>query len=69
MQSEIGANDRGFLASAAGRMTFWGPSITGILGIVLAFNAALSDEYVGAGACLAASALAFGVIVYGHSRR
>ena len=54
----------GFFESAARRLAFWGPTITGILGIVLALNAALSDDYVGAGVCLAASTLAFGAIAY-----
>ena len=59
----------GFMTAAARRMAFWGSAIVGILGIVLALNAALSDEYVGAGACLAASALALGVIGYTFVRR
>ena len=54
----------GFSASMARRVGLWGPLITGFVGMVLALNASLSDEYVGAGVCLAASALAFGVIVY-----
>ncbi len=54
----------GFMTAAARRMAFWGSAIVGILGIVLALNAALSDEYTGAGACLAASALALGIIGY-----
>ncbi len=59
----------GFMAAAATRMVFWGSTIVGILGIVLALNAALSDEYTGAGACLAASALALGIIGYTFGRR
>jgi hypothetical protein len=34
------------------------------LGIILAINAALDSEFIGVGACLAASALAFGAIGY-----
>ncbi len=63
------AETGGFMAAAATRMVFWGSTIIGILGIVLALNAALSDEYAGAGACLAASALALGVIGYTFVRR
>jgi len=36
----------------------------GFLGIILAINAALDSEFIGVGACLAASALAFGAIGY-----
>ncbi len=68
MQTETAENS-GFMAAAATRMVFWGSTIVGILGIVLALNAALSDEYTGAGACLAASALAFGIIGYTFRRR
>ena len=59
----------GFMAAAARRMVFWGSMIVGVLGIVLALNAALSDEYTGAGACLVASALALGIIGYTFVRR
>ena len=58
-----------FMATAATRMAFWGSTIVGVLGIVLALNAALSDEYTGAGACLVASALALGIIGYTFVRR
>ncbi len=63
------AETGGFMTAAARRMVFWGSTIVGILGIVLAVNAALSDEYTGAGACLAASALALGIIGYTFVRR
>ena len=63
MQMET-AEAGGFMTAAAMRMVFWGSTIVWILGIVLALNAALSDEYVGAGICLAASALALGIIGY-----
>ena len=53
-----------FLHSMATRVAIWGPTITGLLGLVLAVNAAGSSQYVGAGVCLAASALAFGVVAY-----
>jgi hypothetical protein len=59
----------GFMPAMAFRMAIWGPTIVGILGVVLALNAALSDEYTGAGACLVASALAFGVLAYLSLRR
>ena len=47
-----------FMAEAAIRVLFGGSKAIWVLGIVLAINTSLSDEYVGAGACLAASALA-----------
>ncbi len=59
----------GFMTAAARRGVFWGSTIVGVLGIVLALNAGLSDEYAGAGACLAASALALGVIGYAFVRK
>ena len=68
MQMET-AEAGGFMTAAATRIVSWGSTIVGILGIVLALNAALSDEYTGAGACLAASALAFGIIGYTFRRR
>ncbi len=64
-----GTEAEGFVAAAATRIVFWGSTIVGILGVVLALNAALSDEYTGAGACLAASALAFGIIGYTFVRK
>jgi hypothetical protein len=39
-----------------------GTLLTGVAGIILALNAASSNEFVGAGICLAASALAFGLL-------
>ena len=57
------------MAEAARRLTFWGSTIVAVLGVVLAINASLSDEYTGAGVCLAASALAIGVISYTFMRR
>ncbi len=58
------ATDRSATASAsrAGRIAFWGLTIAGCLGLVLAINAATSGQFGGAGACLAASALSFGAI-------
>ncbi len=61
--------DQPFLVSMATRVTLLGPTITGVLGLILAVNAALSDEYIGAGVCLAASGLAFGVMAYAFLRR
>ena len=63
MQMET-AEAGGFMTAAARRTAFWGSAIVGFLGVVLALNAGLSDQYAGAGACLAASALAFGVVAY-----
>ncbi len=45
--------------TTAERLALWGSTIVGFLGIIIAINAALSGEYVGAGVCLAAAALAF----------
>ena len=59
----------GFLTGMARRTALWGSTIVGFLGIVLALNAGLSDEYTGAGVCLGASALAFGVVAYVSLRR
>lgn len=59
----------GFIASAAPRTAFWGCTIVGFAGLIVAFNAALDSEYVGAGALLIASAVAFGAIGHVASRR
>ena len=58
-----------FLESMSRRVVAVGSVVAGSLGLVLAVNAALSDEYIGAGVCLAASALAFGVLAYAFLRR
>jgi hypothetical protein len=58
-----------FMSDAASRLLFWVGTTIGILGVVLAINAAYSDEYTGAGACLAASALALGINGYFFIRR
>ncbi len=58
-----------FMAAAARRLTFWGSTIVAVLGVVLAINAAYSDEYTGAGVCLAASALAIGILSHTFIRR
>ena len=60
---------RGFFASAAPRIAFWGSTVVGFAALILAFNAALDDEYVGAGVLLIASAVAFGAIGYVSGRR
>lgn len=57
------------MADAARRLTFWGSTIVGVLGVVLAINASLTDDYTGAGVCLAASALAIGILSYTFMRR
>ena len=59
----------GFFASAARRIAFWGSTLVGFAGLILAINAALDDEYVGAGVLLVASAVAFGAIGYVSGRR
>ncbi len=63
------AETHSFFKAAARRMAFWGSTIVGILGIVLAINAGFSDEFIGAGVCLAGSAMAFGVLGYTFVRR
>lgn len=45
-----------FMANTAKQFGFWDSIIIEILGVVFAFNAVSSDEYTGAGVCLAASA-------------
>ena len=66
---ETNQHSRPFVESMARRVVSWGPTITGFLGLILAVNAALGDQFIGAGACLAASALAFGVVAYAFLRR
>ena len=58
-----------FLTSMARRMVSWGSAVTAFGGWVFAINAALDNEYIGSGVCLAASALAFGVIAYAFLRK
>lgn len=50
------------VTQAVRRLYLVGLSVIGVLGIVLALNAALSNQFVGAGVCLAASALALGFL-------
>jgi hypothetical protein len=52
----------GVMLAVSWRVASWGLTITGFLGWVLAINAALSGEYGGAGICLAASGVAFGLV-------
>ena len=59
----------GFMAEAARRLTSWGTTIVAVLGVVLAINAAYSDQYTGAGVCLAASALAIGALSHTFIQR
>ena len=59
---------RDFFATAARRVAFWGCTIVGFAGLILAVNAALDSEYVGAGVLLIASAIAFGAIGYLSTR-
>ena len=44
------------------RSAIWGSLITGFIGWVFAINSMLGGEEIGAGLCLFASAIAFGVI-------
>ncbi len=53
----------------ARRASLFGSLITGFLGIIASLNAMLIDEYVGAGACLIASSLAFAAIGYLYANR
>jgi hypothetical protein len=57
------------LTSMAARVAFWGPVTIGFIGLVLAINASLSGEFVGAGVCLAASAVAFAGVGHVFLRR
>ncbi len=59
----------GFFASSAPRVAFWGSTIVGFAGLILAVNAGLDSEYVGAGLLLIASAVAFGAVGYNSSRK
>ena len=61
--------DRPFLQSMARRVTARGGAITAFVGLIMAVNAALSDQYTGAGVCLVASALAFGAVGHAFMRR
>ena len=58
-----------FLGSMARRMAFGGSAVTAFGGWVFAINAALDNQYIGSGVCLAASALAFGVVAYAFLRK
>jgi hypothetical protein len=58
-----------FLASMSRRVAVWGATFAGLLGLLVAINAALSDEYVGAGVCLVASALSFAVVGNAFARK
>ena len=65
----MGTNVRDdFLTSMTRRMLARGGTIVGIAGIVLAIDARLAGDYIGAGMCLAASASALGVIAYAFLR-
>jgi len=46
------------------RSAIWGSLITGFAGWVFAINSMLGGEEIGAGLCLFASAIAFGVIAF-----
>ena len=52
-----------FKSSAVARLTIGGALVTGWVGIILAINAMLSGDEIGAGICLIAAALAFGFLV------
>ncbi len=47
----------------ARRVVFWSSFIAGWLGVIKAINAGLSNQYIGAGVCLVASALALSRIM------
>ena len=66
---ETNESNPSFFESMPRRAVAWGSIVAGTLGQVLAVNAALSDEYIGAGVCLTASVLAFGVMAYAFLRR
>jgi hypothetical protein len=55
--------------SRAFRLSFWGLTIVGFLGLILAITATQDGGHVGAAISLAASALAFGTIGFLYSRR
>ena len=59
----------GFMAEAARRLTFWGSTIVAAMGVVLAINAAYNDKYTDAGVCLAAAALAIGILSHTFIRK
>ena len=65
---EANTDQQSFINAMARRVTIWGPIIAAILGLIAAINAMLIDEYVGAGVCLIASALAIGVLAYASRR-
>ena len=50
------------------RVALWGSVITGFGGWVMAINSMLSSDAIGAGVCLIASALAFGVVAFLHKK-
>ena len=58
-----------FVTSMARRVVAGGSVITGFGGGVFAINAALDNQFIGAGVSLAASALAFGVLAYAFLRK
>ena len=59
----------GFMAEAARRLTFWSSTIVAAMGVVLAINATYNDEYTDAGVCLAAAALAIGILSHTFIRK
>ena len=59
----------GISTSMAARVAFWGSTIAGFAGIILAINAALDDQFTGAGLLILGSAVAFGAIGYNFYRR
>ncbi len=65
---EISTTD-GISSSMAARVAFWGPTIAGIAGVILAINAALDSQFTGAGLLILGSAAAFGAIGYNFYRR
>ncbi|MFC1958729.1 hypothetical protein ACFLV6_02305 [Chloroflexota bacterium] len=51
------------------RSAIWGSLITGFVGWICAINSMLSSNEVGAGVCLLASAVAFGIIAFLATRK
>jgi len=49
---------------AVRRLCLVGLSVAGVLGIILAVNSAYSNDFIGAGVCLAASSLACGFLTH-----
>ena len=60
----IGATRTGKEKKMVKRSAIWGSLITGFVGYIFAINSMLGGEEIGAGICLFASALAFGILAF-----